>query len=62
MNTFFQTNGKRLQAKYEQALEGLKKNVRLLSSYSKPVLQEGGMYEGIWLECGPQEGMEKAGL
>lgn len=57
MNTSFQTNGKRLQTKYEQALEGLKKNVRLLSGYSKPVLQEGGMYEGIWLECGPQEGM-----
>lgn len=55
MNTKFETNGKHLQYKYEQAVDGLQKNVRLLPGYKKPVLQEGGIYQGIWLECGPHE-------
>ena len=57
MNTHFETSSKYLQAKYNQAIAGLKKNVRLLPNDPDPILQEGGIYQGIWLECGPHEGL-----
>ena len=56
LNTAFHCENPRWQRRYEQALEGLAANVRLLPCYPRPVLQEGGMYQGIWLECGPHEG------
>ena len=42
---------------YNQALAGLKSNVRKVIGFDSPVLIEGGNYKGIWLECGPQEGL-----
>jgi hypothetical protein len=46
-----------VQAKYNQALEGLAANMRRVYGFSTSVLIEGGVYPGIWLECGPLEGL-----
>lgn len=46
-----------VQAKYQQALDGLAGNTRTVLGFSDPVLIEGGVYPGIWLECGPLEGL-----
>ena len=46
-----------LRAKYADALAQLANNVRPVHGYSRPVLTEGGDYQGIWLECGPLEGL-----
>lgn len=43
--------------KYREALDGLARNTRKVFGYDKPVLIEGGNYPGIWLECGPLEGL-----
>lgn len=43
--------------KYREALQGLHGNIRHVFGYDKPVLIEGGGYNGIWLECGPLEGL-----
>jgi hypothetical protein len=43
--------------KYDEALQGLAANTRSLFNYAQPVLIEGGYYQGIWLECGPLEGL-----
>lgn len=48
--------GPAVEAKYQQALEGLAANTRHLLDFPNPVLIEGGAYPGIWLECGPLEG------
>lgn len=45
-----------VEAKYQQALDGLASNTRYLLDFPQPVLIEGGAYPGIWLECGPLEG------
>lgn len=44
-----------VEAKYQQALDGLAANTRQLLDFPHPVLIEGGVYPGIWLECGPLE-------
>jgi hypothetical protein len=46
-----------VQAKYKQALDGLAANTRAVYGFHDPVLIEGGVYPGIWLECGPLEGL-----
>ncbi|GAK52946.1 hypothetical protein U14_04205 [Candidatus Moduliflexus flocculans] len=46
-----------IQKKYAQALAGLTRNTRIVHGYDVPVLIEGGDYQGIWLECGPLEGL-----
>jgi hypothetical protein len=43
--------------KYAQALEGLAANTRRVLGYEEPVLIEGGVYPGVWLECAPLEGL-----
>ena len=43
--------------KYEEALSGLAQNTQRVYGYEQPVLIEGGDYPGIWLECGPLEGI-----
>lgn len=53
----FTTDSSSLQAKFDGAVEGLKKNLRLVFDHSKDVLTEGATYTGIWLESGPQEGL-----
>lgn len=52
----FQTDNEVLAKTYKAAIEVLEGNVRVLHKYSKPVLIEGAVYPGIWLECAPQEG------
>ena len=37
-------------------------NIRKVPGYSKPLLFEGSTYPGIWLECGPHEGLVYATL
>lgn len=46
-----------IRKKYDEALDGLALNTKRVLGYEKPVLIEGGDYRGIWLECGPQEGL-----
>ncbi len=46
-----------IQKKYQEALDGLEANTRKVFGYEHPVLIEGGSYPGIWLECGPLEGL-----
>ena len=43
------------QAAYDKALSILAGNVQMMPRYSHPVLIEGAVYQGIWMECGPQE-------
>jgi len=45
-----------LKQKHDLAAAGLKHNTRTVFGFDKPVLNEGGVYRGIWLECGPMEG------
>ena len=49
--------GEAAWAKYREALAGLAGNIRLVYGFGRPVLTEGGDYPGIWLECGPLEGL-----
>jgi hypothetical protein len=42
---------------YEAALRTLAGNVVRVSGYREPVLVEGSVYHGVWLECAPQEGL-----
>src|SRR5690349_2907012 len=53
----FKTDATALQSKYDAALRELAANVRPVHRYSTPVLIEGATYIGIWLECGPTEGL-----
>lgn len=40
----------------------LRANVSRLAAWPQPILTEGGVYRGIWLECGPHEGAVYASL
>ncbi len=51
------TDDTRLAQRYQAAVEGLGRNVLHVFRFPGPVLIEGGRYPGIWLECGPQEGL-----
>jgi hypothetical protein len=42
---------------YAAALRTLHGNVVRVSGYREPVLVEGSVYHGVWLECAPQEGL-----
>ena len=42
---------------WEAALAVLAGNVKRVPRYDQPVLLEGAVYPGIWLECGPLEGL-----
>jgi hypothetical protein len=46
-----------IKTKYDEALRALETNTTHVFGYEKPVLIEGGVYQGIWLECGPLEGL-----
>ncbi len=61
-NITFLTDDKGLQEKYQSAVNGLAGNVS--NPYTvqgrqlqMPILVEGAVYSGIWLECGPFEGL-----
>jgi hypothetical protein len=50
------------QPTWDAALTTLAGNIRRLPSYDRQVLIEGSTYEGIWMECGPHEGLVYAQL
>jgi len=47
---------------WDAALAVLAGNVKQVPRYDKPVLLEGAVYPGVWLECGPLEGLVYATL
>ncbi len=51
----FRTANAGWQAAYDKALSVLADNVQMMPRYSRPVLIEGAVYQGIWMECGPHE-------
>ena len=53
----FSTANKRWQTAYDAALAVLAGNVQVLTGNGKPVLIEGSVYQGIWMECGPHEAL-----
>jgi hypothetical protein len=53
----FQSDDKALAATWKAAVATLAGNVVKLPDYRKPVLVEGSVYHGVWLECAPQEGL-----
>ena len=53
----FETSDATYQRTYSNALSTLSRNVRQLAEYPDPVLIEGRVYGGIWLECAPHEGL-----
>ena len=55
--TEFQTDNLALQTRYHAACLGLHRNLVQISAYERPILIEGAEYQGIWLECGPHEGL-----
>ena len=42
---------------WDAALAVLAGNVHAMPRYERPVLVEGAVYPGVWLECAPQEGL-----
>lgn len=50
------------QRTWDAALAVLAGNLRTAPGYDKPLLFEGSTYQGIWLECGPHEGLVYASL
>ena len=52
----FTTTDSAYQSLYNHALDLLAANVQKMYGFEKPVLIEGSVYRGVWLECGPQEG------
>jgi len=53
----FETTDPSLQKHYQSAIDLLAANVQRMPGYQSPVLIEGSVYRGIWLECAPQEGL-----
>lgn len=47
----------RVRVRCAEARAGLEYNTQNVMGYEHPVLIEGGNYPGIWLECGPLEGL-----
>ena len=52
----------RWQPAWDEALAVLAANVTTLPHYDRSVLIEGAVYEGVWQECGPHEGLVYASL
>ena len=53
----FRTANPRWQLAYDRALQVLAGNVRPMTDDGRPVLIEGSVYNGIWMECGPHEAL-----
>jgi hypothetical protein len=47
---------------WDAAVATLRDNTKLLAPYDRPVLIEGAIYRGIWMECAPQEALVYANL
>ncbi len=52
----FQCDSSDFQEFFARALRGLKANCRTIHETTGQVLIEGGVYQGIWMECAPLEG------
>lgn len=63
MNVVFKTDQRKLKEKYDAAMEGLANNIMYPfnpggeEGFDLPILIEGCGYDGVWLECGPLEGV-----
>ena len=53
----FHTANARWQSAYDRALQLLAGNVQPMDDSGRPVLIEGSVYQGIWMECGPHEAL-----
>ena len=53
----FHTADIRWQNAYDRALRVLAGNVQPMDDSGRPVLIEGSVYQGIWMECGPHEAL-----
>ena len=53
----FRTANTRWQFAYDRALQVLAGNVQPMDDSARPVLIEGSVYQGIWMECGPHEAL-----
>jgi hypothetical protein len=53
----FVTDNATLDAAYKHALKVLSGNVTSVLGFPDPVLIEGSVYRGVWLECAPHEGL-----
>jgi hypothetical protein len=53
----FPGNDPRWGSTWDAALAVLAGNVKTVPRYDHPVLVEGSVYPGVWLECGPHEGL-----
>src|ERR1700728_4571868 len=53
----FTTDDAALDAAYRHALTVLSGNITNVLGFPDPVLIEGSVYRGVWLECAPQEGL-----
>src|SRR5271170_3813014 len=42
---------------WDAALAVLAENIKTVPNFDHPVLVEGSVYPGVWLECGPHEGL-----
>jgi hypothetical protein len=58
----FPSNDPAWKRTWDAAVAVLAGNIRTVPGYSRPVLFEGSTYQGIWLECGPHEGLVYATL
>jgi hypothetical protein len=50
------------RATWDAALTLLAGNVKIVPKYDKPLLMEGAVYPGAWMECGPLEALVYANL
>lgn len=53
----FETDNAALNGAYHGALQCPKENTVNVFRFANPVLIEGSVYRGVWLECAPQEGL-----
>jgi len=53
----FTTDDAALDGAYRHAMKVLSGNVTNVIGFPDPVLIEGSVYRGVWLECAPQEGL-----
>jgi hypothetical protein len=53
----FTSEAEHLARVHDAALAALRGNVANLGAYPEPLLIEGSVYRGVWLECGPLEGL-----
>ena len=61
MSIIFTTNDELLNGAYQNALRGLRENLHPLPDFDPPgAAGKARAYRGIWLECGPLEGLAGA--